>query len=79
MPTATYLSSPEPQSLSVVSLLARPFWWGLSKIWGSSSNVDYGEAADEKEWARRKGEYVVPDLVEVRANSLATSDCALAD
>ncbi|GEM11692.1 SNF7 family protein [Rhodotorula toruloides] len=69
VPTATYLSSPEPQNHSVVSLLARPFWWGLSKVWGSPSGVEYGEAADEKEWSRRKGEYVVPDLVDVKAIS----------
>ncbi|BGO97909.1 hypothetical protein NBRC10513v2_001906 [Rhodotorula toruloides] len=70
VPTATYLSSPEPQSLSVVSLLTRPFWWGLSKVWGSSGGIEYGEAVDEKEWARRKGEYVVPDLVERAASNL---------
>ncbi|BGP23014.1 hypothetical protein JCM10295v2_001907 [Rhodotorula toruloides] len=70
VPTATYLSSPEPQNHSVVSLLARPFWWGLSKVWGSPSGVEYGEAADEKEWSRRKGEYVVPDLVDRAASTL---------
>ncbi|GAA5992535.1 hypothetical protein JCM10908_000868 [Rhodotorula pacifica] len=60
-----YLSSPEPQSTSVLSLLARPFWWTLSTVLGSSkSSIDYGEAADQKEWTKRQGEYVVPDLVE---------------
>jgi hypothetical protein len=57
-----YLSSPEPQGFSVLSLLSRPFWWGLSRIVGSS---DLGEQADETEWSNRKGEWVVPDLVEV--------------
>ncbi|BGO89806.1 hypothetical protein NBRC10512_007223 [Rhodotorula toruloides] len=70
VPTVTYLSSPEPQTLSVVSLLARPFWWGLSRIWGSSRSIEYGEAADEKEWVRRQGDYVVPDLVERAVSSL---------
>lgn len=62
-----YLSAPEPQSISVLSLLARPFWWTLSTVLGSASStsIDYGEAADQKEWAKRQGEYVVPDLVEV--------------
>ena len=66
VPRATYLSAPTPQSIGVASLLARPFWWGLSKVWGSGDGVDLGEGADDKEWARRKGDYVVPDLVEVR-------------
>lgn len=65
MPTATYLASPAPDSFSVVSLLAQPFWWSLNKVWGSSG-VDLGEHADANEWKKRQGEYVVPDLVEVR-------------
>jgi hypothetical protein len=65
-----YLSSPDPQSFSVLSLLARPFWWTLSTVLGtgsssSSSSIEYGEAADQKEWTKRQGDYVVPDLVEV--------------
>ncbi|GAA5999348.1 uncharacterized protein JCM10292_001222 [Rhodotorula paludigena] len=69
VPTATYLASPAPDSFSVVSLLARPFWWSLSKVWGSSG-VDLGEHADENEWKKRQGEYVVPDLVEKAAAAL---------
>ncbi|GAA5862913.1 hypothetical protein JCM3774_006685 [Rhodotorula dairenensis] len=67
-----YLASPEPQALSVLSLLARPFWWTLSTVLGSASAsaIDYGEAADQKEWAKRQGEYVVPDLVERAASNL---------
>lgn len=60
-----YLSAPEPQATSVLSLLARPFWWTLSTVVGSSTKIDYGESADQKEWTRRQGAYVVPDLVEV--------------
>ncbi|GAA6001217.1 hypothetical protein JCM10207_007469 [Rhodosporidiobolus poonsookiae] len=77
VPLSSYLSSPLPldaageSSFSVVSLLARPFWWGLSKVWGSGeAKVELGEQADEKEWARRKGEWVVPDLVEKAASAL---------
>jgi charged multivesicular body protein 7 len=69
----SYLSSPLPDastgetSFSVVSLLSRPFWWGLSKVWGSSDDkIDLGEQADENEWKKRVGEWAVPDLVEVR-------------
>ncbi|GAA5870354.1 hypothetical protein JCM1840_004702 [Sporobolomyces johnsonii] len=67
VPLDAYLSSPVPQGFSVLSLLSRPFWWGLSKVLGSS---DLGEAADEAEWTKRKGEWVVPDLVEKAASSL---------
>ncbi|GAA5919940.1 hypothetical protein JCM1841_000057 [Sporobolomyces salmonicolor] len=67
IPLDTYLSSPVPQGFSVLSLLSRPFWWGLSKVLGSS---DLGEAADEAEWTTRKGEWVIPDLVEKAASSL---------
>ncbi|GAA5913186.1 hypothetical protein JCM6882_005812 [Rhodosporidiobolus microsporus] len=77
IPLPTYLSSPLPpssdgeSSFSVVSLLARPFWWGLSKVWGAGEEkVELGEKADENEWKRRKGEWVVPDLVEKSASSL---------
>ncbi|GAA5835728.1 hypothetical protein JCM9279_004630 [Rhodotorula babjevae] len=70
VPRTTYLSSPAPQAYGVASLLARPFWWGLSKVWGSSDAVELGEGADEKEWARRKGDYVLPDLVEKAASTL---------
>lgn len=66
VPRSTYLASPVPQAYGVASLLARPFWWGLSKVWGSSDGIELGEGADDKEWARRKGVYVLPDLVEVR-------------
>ncbi|GAA6058444.1 hypothetical protein JCM3770_005079 [Rhodotorula araucariae] len=69
VPSSTYLSSPSPQSYGIASLLARPFWWSLSKVWGTGG-VDLGEQADENEWARRKGDYVVPDLVEKAAASL---------
>ncbi|KAG0659518.1 hypothetical protein C6P46_005155 [Rhodotorula mucilaginosa] len=70
-----YLSSPDPQSFSVLSLLARPFWWTLSTVLGtgsssSSSSIEYGEAADQKEWTKRQGDYVVPDLVERAASQL---------
>ncbi|GAA5943387.1 hypothetical protein JCM3775_005917 [Rhodotorula graminis] len=70
VPRSTYLASPAPQAYGVASLLARPFWWGLSKVWGSSDGVELGEGADEKEWARRKGDYVLPDLVEKAASTL---------
>ncbi|BGP46268.1 hypothetical protein JCM10450v2_002110 [Rhodotorula kratochvilovae] len=69
VPSETYLSSAAPESYGIASLLARPFWWGLSKVWGGGG-VDLGEHADEKEWARRKGDYVVPDLVEKAATAL---------
>ncbi|GAA5875386.1 hypothetical protein JCM16303_000606 [Sporobolomyces ruberrimus] len=62
-----YLSSPSPQGFSVLSLLARPFWWGISKVVGSS---DLGEQADETEWNKRKGEWVIPDLVEKAATCI---------
>ncbi|KWU46351.1 hypothetical protein RHOSPDRAFT_28329 [Rhodotorula sp. JG-1b] len=68
-----YLSSPDPQSFSVLSLLARPFWWTLSTVLGSSSSsssIEYGEAADQKEWTKRQGDYVVADLVERAASQL---------
>lgn len=77
VPRSTYLSSPAPQAYGVASLLARPFWWGLSKVWGSSDAVELGEGADEKEWARRKGDYVLPDLVEVRLFPAALALCAV--
>ena len=77
VPRSTYLSSPAPQAYGVASLLARPFWWGLSKVWGSSDAVELGEGADEKEWARRKGDYVLPDLVEVRLFTAALALCAV--
>ncbi|GAA6026769.1 hypothetical protein JCM8097_005848 [Rhodosporidiobolus ruineniae] len=77
IPLPTYLSQPLPpassgeSSFSIVSLLTRPFWWGLSKVWGSGEGgVDLGEKADENEWKKRKGEWVVPDLVERAASSL---------
>ncbi|GAA6006364.1 hypothetical protein JCM11491_004928 [Sporobolomyces phaffii] len=63
-----YLSSPSPQGFSVLSLLSRPFWWGVSKVVGSS---DLGEQADEAEWSKRKGLWVIPDLVERAAASVA--------
>ncbi|GAA5978365.1 hypothetical protein JCM5350_001140 [Sporobolomyces pararoseus] len=63
----TYLSSPAPQGFSVLSLLSRPFWWGISKVIGSS---ELGEQADETEWNKRKGEWVIPDLVERAASSI---------
>ncbi|GAA5947235.1 hypothetical protein JCM3765_001584 [Sporobolomyces pararoseus] len=63
----TYLSSPAPQGFSVLSLLSRPFWWGISKVTGSS---ELGEQADETEWNKRKGEWVIPDLVERAASSI---------
>lgn len=73
IPLVNYLSSPLPpastgeSSFSVVSLLSAPFWWGLSKVWGSGDEkVDLGERADENEWKKRVGEWAVPDLVEVR-------------
>lgn len=44
------------------SLLARPLWWGYSKVFGSS---EAGEGADEKEWIARKGDWVIKELVEV--------------
>ncbi|GAA5906253.1 hypothetical protein JCM8208_000674 [Rhodotorula glutinis] len=70
VPRSTYLASPVPQAYGVASLLARPFWWGLSKVWGSSDGIELGEGADDKEWARRKGVYVLPDLVETAAATL---------
>ncbi|GAA5829656.1 hypothetical protein JCM11251_000237 [Rhodosporidiobolus azoricus] len=77
VPLPTYLSSPQPpssageSSFSVVSLLARPFWWGVSKVWGSGEEkVELGERADENEWKKRQGCWVVPDLVERAAASL---------
>ncbi|GAA5900363.1 uncharacterized protein JCM6883_002822 [Sporobolomyces salmoneus] len=62
-----YLSSPSPEGFSVLSLLSRPFWWGISKVVGTS---DLGEQADETEWNKRKGEWVIPDLVQKAANSI---------
>ncbi|GAA6062248.1 hypothetical protein JCM10212_001762 [Sporobolomyces blumeae] len=68
VPLDDYLTSPTPQGFSVLSLLSRPFWWGVSKVLGSSNDV--GEQADETEWEKRKGLYVVPDLVEKTASSI---------
>ncbi|GAA5971508.1 hypothetical protein JCM11641_000618 [Rhodosporidiobolus odoratus] len=74
-PLSTYLASPLPSadepSWSVASLLTRPFWWGLSKVWGDGGDgPDLGEKADDNEWKRRKGEWVVPELVEKAATAL---------
>ncbi|GAA5839715.1 hypothetical protein JCM3766R1_004593 [Sporobolomyces carnicolor] len=63
----TFLAAPAPDSFSVLSLLARPFWWGLSKVTGTA---ELGEAADETEWNKRKGAWVIPDLVERAATAI---------
>ena len=53
----------EHASGSVLSLFTRPLWWALRQVVGSS---DTAEQADEAQWKRSQGAWVVKPLVEVR-------------
>jgi charged multivesicular body protein 7 len=64
VPLEAFLASGDAaEGSSWLSLLSRPLWWGVSRVFGSSQG---GEGADEAEWNARKGDWVVKELVEVR-------------
>ncbi|ORY55330.1 hypothetical protein BCR35DRAFT_284434 [Leucosporidium creatinivorum] len=68
VPLETFLASGSAtKGSSWLSLLARPLWWGVSRVFGSSEG---GEGADEAEWTARKGDWVVKELVERAAAGL---------
>ena len=71
VPLDAHLASSGPASSTWLSLIARPLRWSFSQLrLGVFGEVELGEGAEEEEWKRRQGDWMVRELVEVSCSEI---------